>query len=117
MKVKCVSLIDKVTGESADKNDWLTVGDIYSVVFIEKPKGKNDLYRIIGDDAAKKPMLFDSTFFKVISESESEWVSEMTSSGTYRSGPKEFMVPGFWGNLFDGEPEESAIFRRVMGFG
>ncbi|WP_444929144.1 hypothetical protein ACJJIF_15030 [Microbulbifer sp. SSSA002] len=114
MKVKCLNLIDKATGKSVDRNDWLTVGQVYTAVFIEKPQDQEKLYRIIGDDISQKPMLFEAVLFEVESGPDDDWISETTQSGTFRSGPKEFMVPGFWGNLFEGEPAENKAFKEVV---
>jgi hypothetical protein len=114
MKVKCVKLIDRTTGNPIDRDDWLTVGKSYKVIFIEKPKEGNELFRIVGDDESKKPMLFDVSSFEVLDEVDSTWISETSPSGTLRIGPREFMSPGFWGNLFDGEIKEKKIYEEVV---
>ncbi|MFK7089356.1 hypothetical protein AAFM71_11130 [Chromobacterium violaceum] len=114
MKVKCINLVDKTTGLSVNRNDWLSVGEVYRVIFIEEPRGGERLYRIIGDDVSRKPMLFDASQFEILDDIRDGWVSEITSGGTYRSGPVELMIPGFWGALFDGEPYEIEILNSVV---
>ncbi|ODB85655.1 hypothetical protein A3194_12540 [Candidatus Thiodiazotropha endoloripes] len=114
MKVKCVKLVDRATGNPVDRDDWLTVGKSYNVVFIEKPKDGSELFRIVGDDASKKPLLFDASSFEILEEVDGSWVSETSPSGTLRIGPREFMSPGFWGNLFEGEIQEKKIFEEVV---
>ncbi len=115
MQVKCIKLVDKSTELPVDRNDWLTVGKTYRVIFIEKPKDGESLYRLISDDISKKPVLFDSSLFEVLEGTDDSWVSEVTQNGTYRCGPIEFMTPGFWANLFDGEPHEISVLKQVVG--
>lgn len=115
MKVVCKKLFDKNTGGEIEKNDWLSVGGTYEVVFIERPEDQVERYRVVSDDPSTNPMLFDSSLFEVISGPEVDWTSE-TVDGVYRLGPSVFMKSGFWWNLFEGEVEEVEIYRNYLRF-
>lgn len=111
MKVKCVHLIDKMSGASVQKDVWLTVGRIYHVlsIFIEHPWGLK--FQLIGDDG-RTPAYFEADQFEVVSDViSSNWCIEFKPNSHFGLIPKPWSRPGFLEDYFDGVKEAELIFE------
>lgn len=120
MIVRCVKISGSSSVQTGDQNAWLTVGKAYVVLAVEQPAGKSPLYRIIGDDSSGKPTLFDSMCFEVEDGAPSAyWRTVETPAGTIKKAPDTWLQPGFWSDVFDGQPaalkQLQEMTDRILG--
>ena len=82
----------------------LSVGQSYFVIGIEA-----DDYRILDDSG--RPCLYPAQLFTVVDSREpQDWVTEYGEDGERYSYPSQLNAPGFFEDVFERKPEQTAIF-------
>lgn len=115
MKVVCRRIESATTDEAITTNPWLTVGREYDVLEVVAYPGGEILFRLLGDDQAGGPGLWDSRLFMANStEVPASWVASVDDEGAVRLGPEAWQRDGFWEAYFDGEPAAVDDFRTAM---
>lgn len=100
-------MIVKLKSSDLDYPD-LSADQRYFVIGIEA-----DDYRILND--AGKPYLYPPELFDVVDASiPPDWVMEIGNDGERYAYPPPLNQTGFFEDLFDQKPEQTAIFWRVV---
>ena len=82
----------------------LSAGQSYFVIGIEA-----DDYRILDDSG--RPYLYPAELFTVVDSREpQDWVTEYGEDGERYSYPSQLNAPGFFEDVFERKPEQTAIF-------
>jgi hypothetical protein len=69
-------------------------------------------YRVVND--RNEPILYRRNMFEVVSAREPAcWVRTEGGDGDYYVDPPECAAPGFYENLFDGDPKAKQVFDEV----
>lgn len=111
MIVRCVRLINEVTGEFEESSPWATVGKTYVVLAISMTPDQPVRFRLIGDDAGT-PVLFDSRMFELVSdEIPSSWRVDLVADGFVEMAPSSWLRQGFWDDYFDVDPAARREFE------
>ena len=117
MKVKCIDLRDSDTGESIDRNSWLTTGKTYMVLSVFIGDLSEIEYRLLSDDGCT-PAMFKAKQFRVVDNAlPSNWVCQHTVGSYFELAPKSWAVNGFWESYFDGDHdalEQFDIEKRII---
>lgn len=113
MKVRCVRLVNSVSGEPEARSPWLTVGSEYVVLALSVVPGRNVTFRLIGNDG-RTPALFAASQFEIIRGNiPSVWEVQIEEEGRLEIGPRPWLRPGFWEDYFDGMPEATTEFEAA----
>jgi hypothetical protein len=113
MIVRCVRIINEMTGEPLPPNSWLSVGRTYVVLAVFVADGASPKYRIIGDDAVT-PALHAASQFDVVSAAlPSIWKAHLVPYKYFELAPLSWTAAGFWEAYFDGDPAAEAAFREA----
>jgi hypothetical protein len=108
MKVKCIQIINRVTGEKQEKSNYLTVGKVYVVLSVGISK-REMFVRLNGNDLS--PGLFSIDNFEIIDNSlPSNWRID-NDNGFVTLAPEKWQVSGFWERFYDDEIKEMEDFR------
>jgi hypothetical protein len=112
MKVRCVRIINSVTGEEMQRSPWLTIGRDYIVLSVDVYRDKEVSFRLISDHSPS-PAMFDSREFEVMSgRLPSNWVAWNDETGAFGLRPKKWLRPGFWEDYFNDIPEAIRDFEE-----
>jgi len=113
MIVRCVRIINEITGEPLPPNSWLTVGRTYVVLAVFVAEGASPKYRIIGDDAVT-PALHAAIQFDIVSGAlPTIWKAHLVPRKYFELAPLSWTVAGFWEAYFDRDPVAEAAFREA----
>lgn len=111
MKVICEKIVNADTGESSQKDSWLTVGKFYHVLSVSMNEGGETEFRIIADDEIT-PVLFKANQFKLVTADLPEsWVANCEPGSYFELAPEAWIKLGFWESYFDGEMEAISCFQ------
>jgi hypothetical protein len=112
MKVKCIRLINPMTGEEKRRDSWLTVGKVYCVLSVTVTLKQGINFRIISDDE-QTPILADSRQFKIISNDIPRgWIVNLPKDNFIELAPQKWTRLGFWEEFFNGEQEALNDFEE-----
>lgn len=115
MRVLCRRIESPTTGTDLERSPWLTVGREYVVLEIVAYPGREVLLRVLGDDGAGGPGLWDSRLFTATSESlPGTWAASIDDDGTVRMGPGPWQRDGFWEDYFDGDSAAISDFQAAL---
>lgn len=119
MMVRCVQLINGVTGNVVESSTWMTIDSVYTVLAIDVSPGQSPHFRIVGDNP-HTPALFDCRMFSVVEGSfPSSWQVYLSPQGHMEIGPLAWLRPGYWDAYFDGDPGAERVFeaerQRMLG--
>ncbi len=119
MKVICEKIVNADTGESSQKDSWLTVGKTYYILSVSMNEGGETEYRIIADDGMT-PVLFKANQFRLINADLPEnWVANCEPDSYFELAPEAWTKPGFWERYFDSEMEAVSCFqlekKKIIG--
>jgi len=85
-------------------------GKCYGVITIE-----DDHFRIINDKG--EPVLIERDKIVVVSDERGPgWIQRREDGGHYYHGPEEFLIPGFFEDLFDGVEKPARGFETATNF-
>lgn len=111
MKVKCIYLVDKISGAQTKKDGWLTVDGIYHVLTVMLEYGQRLKFQLIGDDG-RTPAFFDASQFEIISDViPSNWNITFQRNNYFALEPKSWSRPGFLEDYFNGVSEAVLLFE------
>jgi len=100
-------MIVELSNKHPDYPD-LTTGQPYFVIGIEA-----DALRILNNSG--KPYLYPAKLFTTIDSHEpKDWVTEYGDDGERYAYPTQLNQPGFFEDLFDRKPEQTAIFWHTV---
>lgn len=110
MRVRCIRLINSVTGQPETSSTWLTLDREYVILSVLADGTGQVLYRLLSDDG-RTPGLFASTQFEVVAASlPSIWCIRVTATGGVELAPPAWLTPGFWESYFNGEKAAQDAF-------
>jgi len=112
MKVRCVRIVNPVTGKSAERSDSIRIGEEYVVIEIVASPGRYIDLRLYPFEGA--PGLWSSEMFETTDDSiPTNWTAVVSDAGFLTIRPERWRV-GFWERYFDDEPEATAIFDEEL---
>lgn len=112
MKVRCVRVVDRVTGQSVERGQSVRVGEEYVVIEIVASPGRYVDLRLYPSEGA--PGLWTSEMFETTDESiPTNWTAVVSGSGVLTLRPERWRS-GFWERYFNDEPEAIAIFEEEV---
>jgi hypothetical protein len=112
MKVRCIRIINSVTGEEIQSSPWLTIRRDYIVLSVDVDQNKEVLFRLISDNSPS-PVLFNSRQFEVVDgRLPSNWVAWNDETGAFGLRPKEWLRPGFWEDYFNNNLDAVHDFEK-----
>lgn len=112
MKVKCIKIVNPMTGHEEQQSDWLTLGKVYTVLAVISVPGRETLLRFVSDDE-DTPSVFDARqFITVSTELPSNWVGVVNEDGLFVLAPESWTRGGFWEDFFNGVPEAISEYER-----
>ncbi len=117
MKVKCIKIINSMTGESETINNWLTIGKIYTVLNISI--GILSVDKEIGlgcqSDDNLTPTLFNSDQFVTVDDKiPSNWVVSLDEFGNLNLAPRKWLRPGFFEDYSNFDPESERDYETEL---
>lgn len=111
MKVRCVAIINPATLERVSQSAWVTIGREYAVLELYATPDRRFSVRL--DLEGQTPGLWDSEMFETTDPTiPSVWIAQLSDRGSLRLAPPRWLVPGFWEDYFDGEPDAVAAFEE-----
>ena len=115
MRVKCVKLINEITGKMEKTSPWLTIGKTYMVLEVIFSDYDGTLsYRLISDDAGS-PVLNHADLFEVVSGYiPSTWVVNAKAGRYFSMLPERWAQTGVLEAYFDAEPWAIAIYKEEV---
>lgn len=115
MKVRCVKIINPVTGETEDTNPWVRKGKEYVVLEVVAAPGRHIDFRVVTDDDARTPGLHSAEMFESVSSRvPSNWVIQVEKGGVVTIGPERWLRRGFWEDYFDQKPDAIAVYAEEL---
>jgi len=118
VKVRCLTIINRVTGGVVSESSWVTIGSEYTVLAVSATPDHRFSVRLdLGD---KAPVLWDSEMFETTDPIiPSVWVARFSPGGSLQLAPPRWLERGFWERYFDNETDAVAVFeedrRRILG--
>jgi hypothetical protein len=114
MRVRCVNIVNPITGEQEEMSSWVQIGREYVVLEVTALPGRRVSVRIITDEGS--PGLWDSVMFETVDSSvPSNWVVQVVGDGWLEMGPARWLVRGFWEEYYDREPGALSIYDDELG--
>ena len=118
MKVKCIKIINSMTGESETINNWLTIGKTYTVLTMSfgiMTSVEKILYLSCQSDDNLTPILFNADQFVTVDDKiPSNWAVLLDESGNLNMAPRKWLRPGFWEDYFNFDPEAERHFESEL---
>jgi hypothetical protein len=114
MVVRCVKLLN-ADGKAVESSPWLALGKAYRVFSMTIDRNGKAWFRIISNDRDIDPEslgIHSSECFEVLSNQRPSSWRDRKFDGEIETAPGSWLVPEFWGRLFDGEEEAFAVFQR-----
>ncbi|MES2662166.1 MAG: hypothetical protein V4629_02580 [Pseudomonadota bacterium] len=111
MKVRCIKLLDELTGSYLEHSPWLSIGKTYTVLSINLRHGSLGKFQLISDDH-DTPTYHNSNQFEIVSQNiPKSWIIDFEADSHFSLAPKAWSEPGFLEAYFDGEPEAIKLFN------
>ena len=115
MKVKCISLVNDVTGEPQESSPWITLGKIYTVLELYLgSEERKPQYRLISDDAGSPTLNYSNNFEVISGFIPSSWAVNSVSPDIFEISPSRWQESGYWEAYFDGEPWAETVFEEEV---
>jgi hypothetical protein len=112
MKVRCIRIINPVTGSPEERSDSIRIGEEYVVIEVVASPRRDIKLRLYPTEGA--PGLWASEMFETTDESiPSNWTAAVSGAGFLSVRPARWRS-GFWEQYFDDEPEAVAIFEEEL---
>jgi len=112
MQVRCIRLINPITGENESHNPHLTIGRTYVVLTIEIGVHRHLWFRLIGDDSPS-PILEDTQQFEIVDgRLPSRWIVWSDGKGFLMLAPQSWTYDGFWEQFFNNDEYARQEFRK-----
>ncbi len=114
MKVKYSPVLTHDGRTTLEPSSWLTIDAEYHVVSLLAQPGRRVELQLLTDDGHSLAW-FDSTAFITVDESVPEtWEARIREGGTLTFAPTSWLVPGFWEDYYDGDPEAVEIVETEL---
>lgn len=114
MIIKCVKLLDDVSGENLDSSDWLTVDKTYLVLSVYCEHGEKPKFQTVCDDGIT-PALHLSDQFQIVSDHiPTTWCARYETGSHFELLPRAWAESEFWEKFFDGDDAANKLFKDEL---
>lgn len=115
MRVKCIKIINPITGDEQANSPWLTVGKEYGVWEVSWGISQKLIDFRFEHDDANSPALSNAKLFEVTCDFiPSTWSIQSIPDQRFSIGPRSWQVDGFWVAYFDGELWARELYQREV---
>lgn len=113
MKVKCIRLLNEITGQEEKSSSSITLNKIYDVLWVSIDKKRNITQIQIINDSGEIPILKNLISFKIVdSRIPRNWEVFYDEDNLLELSPRAWMEDGFWERYFDYDKKAVEIFER-----
>lgn len=110
MKVRCIRIVDEVTGQQRESDPWLSIGQCYRVLAVWVGS-RGVQFRLVGDQPT--PALFSAEQFELVSGILPQtWVAHSEPGRFFELAPAKWTRSAIWSDFFDGDAAAVAVFER-----
>ena len=114
MRVRCIALLDEVSGTPDAESNWLTIGREYVVLSIHMLPGGKVNFLILSDDN-EIPVLLESSQFIITSGALPEsWVVAVDLNGCLVFSPAAWLRAGFWEDYHNEDQDAEETFVKYV---
>ncbi|WP_147305240.1 hypothetical protein [Alkalilimnicola ehrlichii] len=93
----------------------MTVGNVYHVLTILTEQSGNKWFRVVTserDGGAQSLGLYPAECFEVLTDFRPSSWRNREINGSVEVSPASWQAPGFWEDLYDGDPNANLIFEK-----